>query len=248
MSNPSIHTAFTFPSVAAIRAAWAICARSFRNHLIHIYMKSLRQLSLTAACICAFVSCSMGLSREEAARLITAHYGFPYVEVERVTHSLQPSEHLVPTRGLNLFGGIQVGQTSDMFYYQAPPYDGMKATFWPTELGNSYLAPYPACDACIQPLPDFAMTKYRCFATNIWELKEVTGISQEGKTATVEYVAIATHVNTVGMYNKLREGLEETRKVTLRQFDDNSWRIENEKPKYIVKPNEIPKWKEEYAK
>lgn len=201
------------------------------------------RLLLPAALLCALCSCSKSLTREEAAEAIVKHYSFPHVDIERISAAEYGGNHLNPQRTANLFGGIQIGKSSDLVHYK----EGSmfrRGQFFLTEKGMQYLAPKKACDACIEPLPDaiWGNPAFYCIATNIWEFKEVTGIvgSEDGNTSTVEYVVVATGVNTFGGYVGRKEGMEETRRATMKRYDDGSWRIEDPKPAYMVKPEGIP--------
>lgn len=204
--------------------------------------KQLRLL-LPAALLCALFSCSKRLTREEAAEAIIKHYDFPSVDIERISGADYSGAHLNPRRAANLFGGIQIGKSSDLAYYREGTMFRYKQ-FYLTEKGFQFLAPKKACDACIEPLPDdsWSNAAFYCVATNIWEFKEVTGIttSEDGTTATIDYIVTAIGVNTFGEYLGRKEGMEEARNATMQKYDDGSWRIKNEKPKCVVKASEIP--------
>jgi hypothetical protein len=199
-------------------------------------MKQTRQLLLSAALACALFSCGNNLSREEAAELIIKHYDFPNVDVMRLADG-GPKSHLETTQ----FGSVRIGYSSDVFYNEGRTYDTHRVGL--TEKGQSLLAPPQACEACFGNVPSHARSWFLpCVATNIWEFKEVSGISmsETEKTATVEYTIVAKGVNTFGGYKGRTEGMEEKRAVTMKHYDDGSWRIEDAQPPYIVKPDHIP--------
>ena len=204
-------------------------------------MKQTQSLALVAASLCLLFSCENKLNRDDAKAAIIEHYGYPIVEVERIVGAGYSVFHLQPANsGPNLFGGIQIGQSSDLFFYERD-YNGNNVL---TEKGLRYLAPPEACDACIEQLPNISWKNrnFYCVATNIWEFKEITGMTQaeSDKKATVEYVLIAKEVNTFGHYNNITDGMEKTLTTTLTKFDDGSWRVEGGKPNYILKPSDIP--------
>lgn len=206
-------------------------------------MKSKRKLLLVAALSCALFSCSDKLEREEAAELIIKHYDFPYVDIERISSAGVEVAHLSPNRAFNLFGGIQIGKSSDLLMFSWK-------VFSLTDKGAQYLVPNIACDKCREPLPDFIRKGFYCVATNIWEFKEVSGITvgATGETADVEYVVVATEVNTFGEYKERSEGMEEKRTAVFKHFDDGSWRIMDKKPPHIVKPSDVSYYAEHYTK
>jgi len=220
-------------------------------------MKQTRQLLLVAALSCALFSCSNapaptgkptekpkeGLSRKQAADIITKHFDFPNVDVMRLADG-GPKSHLETTQ----FGAVRIGYSSDLFYNEGRTYDTHRVGI--TDKGQSVLAPLPACEACFGKIPGHARDWFLpCVATNVWEFKEVSGISinETNKTATVEYLVTAKGVNTFGEYKGRTDGMEEKRKVTMKQYDDGLWRIEDAKP-HTVKPDQITAYAKGYTR
>lgn len=203
------------------------------------------------ALICAVSSCSSRLGRTEAETAIIGHYGFPSVEIERITGAETPGNHLNPRRPYSLFGGIQIGQSSPLFYFAPPTTMFGVSSYGLTDAGYAYLAPTEACNACNEPLPNRLLgnTMFYCVACAIWEFKETGGIVQDadGTSATVHYTVVARLVNTFGEYNGITEGMEVGRTSTFRRYDDGSWRIEDPKPAHIVKPADIPYYAAHYT-
>ena len=197
-------------------------------------MKHTRQLLLPAALLCALFSCtSHKLDREEAEEIITKHYDFPNVDFMRVSYGFG--------RHRSYMGQIyEISESSDVFEKTGRYLFEIRTGLTP--LGQEYRAPEKACEVYFGNVPrQLGAGNCFCVAENIWELKEVSGIAvnETGETATVEYIVKATGVNTFGQYKDKSEGMLQTRKVTMKRYDDGSWRIEDEKPKYVVKPSDI---------
>lgn len=189
-----------------------------------------------AALLCALFSCSEGLTREEAAEAIVAHYGYPNVDFMRISYGYGHSN-----RETNGRGTYEISENSDLFEKRGRGLFDSRSGL--TGLGERYRVPNKACEAAFGG-GKCGITDHPCFcvAENWWEFKEVTGMSTDeaGENATVEYVVVARGVNTFGSYKDKREGMEQTRKATLRKYDDGSWRIEDPKPPYVVKPSDVP--------